>query len=122
MKAFDILPANIEDEAHIGFEFFCGGIMCDRFHDTMVNSESLLNQLFSVTGHCAPTNLNSGIIMIHRKKVFSDHFHRIAVIGSVKRFEYITFIITKDRFNGSGAGVNSEIHPVIRFWQFCNTL
>ena len=86
LEALDVLPADVDDEIHVGIEIERGFEMRDRFHDAEIDLERRFEHILAVSRHArAPDDdpvLNEPVDLAQPVR---DNVERLSVVGLIMR-------------------------------------
>ena len=108
-ETLNVLSADVQNKIHIGLEIFCGGVVGDGFHNTLVNVECVANQFLAVAGGGAAANLNPvSAQFADFHQLLPDDFHRVAPVGAVIGVQQLFVLGNQGELCGGGAAVDAQ--------------
>ncbi|CDC61571.1 unknown [Clostridium sp. CAG:448] len=119
-EAFDVLTADVDDEIHIGTEFFRRREMRNRLHHTAVHMEGGADDVLSVAGHGGGYDPDVRVVAVKRTQIVADQRNRIAVVGLIRRAEQIALPVAEHCLDRRRACVNAKKHLISGLIQFPN--
>ena len=80
LKAFHVLPADVDDEFDVRQKPLGRNEVCDGFHTAVRQQECIADQILAVTGRGTAGELEVGICIIQLNQTIPDQLNRAAVV------------------------------------------
>ena len=109
-EAFDILPADVDDEVHVGVEIQGGLEMGHRLHDAEVNLQGRFEHVLAVARHARPADDDATAAQpIDLFQPLLDDLERLAVVGLIMRVEDLVVGRDEHELGRRRARVDAEV-------------
>lgn len=115
-----VLPADVQDERHVGGDLACRGVMGDRLDDAMIQIERCPDQVLSIPGRTTSRNAQLPSAGLGRKAVqtLAHCPDRISLVGRIVGVQQVFVPVDGYHFGGGRSRVDPYpkfVHSVFPF-------
>ena len=110
LEAFDILPADVDDEIDVGHERARGGEVRHGFDQTEIHAERAADQILAVAGDRARADDPIRVLGAQIGQEAAHMRHGVAAVALVAGQQQLAVGGDDDGFDGRRAGVDAQIH------------
>ncbi len=110
-EAFHVLPANVDDEIHLGLEVAGRRKMGHGLHQAVVAAQGLAAQQLAIAGGGGRGNHHLGGCLIQGQHHLAQHRHGVAAVGLVALVQHLAVLAQQHGFQGGAARVYAQVRP-----------
>ena len=100
VEALDVLPADVEDEIHVGAELFRRREVRNGFHNAEVCAEGVADDLLTVARDRRARDGQIGIGGVNPLQIIPDQRDGVAVVGGIERLADVAVAVAEHQLDG----------------------
>ena len=110
LEAFDVLPADVDDEVNVRAEMARRAEVRDRLDQAEVHTEGVLDERLAVAGDCAGYDMYAvAAQLIELCQLLADDIRRVALVGLVVVEQDLVVLADQHQLGRGRAAVDAEI-------------